>query len=53
MELHKKYVEEFYLFMRILLQKKNSKNKIYSLHETHAYAVTRTTRAINPLENYH
>jgi len=34
-----KYAEHFYLFMRILLQEKNSKNKIYSLHEPHAYAV--------------
>jgi len=37
--LHNKYAEDFYLFMRILLQEKNSKNKIYSLHEPHAYAV--------------
>lgn len=37
--LHDKYAEHFYLFMRILLQEKNSSNKIYSLHEPHAYAV--------------
>ena len=30
---------EFYLYMRVLLQTKNSKHKIYSLHEPHAYAV--------------
>ena len=41
MELHKKYAEKFYLYMRVLLQEKNSKNKIYSLHETHAYAVNK------------
>ena len=34
-----KYAEKFYLYMRILLQEKGSKNKIYSLHESHAYAV--------------
>ena len=34
-----KYAEKFYLYMRVLLQEKGSKNKIYSLHETHAYAV--------------
>ena len=38
-EQHKKYAEAFYLYMRILLQTKESKNKIYSLHEPHAYAV--------------
>jgi len=37
--LHDKYAEHFYLFMRILLQEKNTPNKIYSLHEPHAYAV--------------
>ncbi len=36
---HKKYAEVFYLYMRVLLQEKNSKHKIYSLHEPHAYAV--------------
>ena len=36
---HKKYAEALYLYMRVLLQKKGSKNKIYSLHEPHAYAV--------------
>ena len=38
-EQHKKYAEKFYLYMRVLLQEKNSKHKIYSLHEPHAYAV--------------
>jgi IS5 family transposase len=38
-EQHKKYAEAFYLYMRVLLQEKNSKHKIYSLHEPHAYAV--------------
>jgi len=38
-ELHDKYAERFYLFMRILLQEKQTPNKIYSLHEPHAYAV--------------
>ena len=36
---HKKYAEVFYLYMRVLLQTKDTKNKIYSLHEPHAYAV--------------
>ena len=36
---HKKYAEALYLYMRVLLQEKHSKNKIYSLHEPHAYAV--------------
>ncbi|MBD3794261.1 MAG: transposase, partial [Campylobacterales bacterium] len=35
---HKRYSEEFYLFMRVLLQKRASRNKIYSLHESHIYA---------------
>ncbi len=39
MILHDKYAERFYLYMRILLQEKNTPNKIYSLHEPHAYAV--------------
>jgi IS5 family transposase len=38
-EQHQKYAESFYLYMRVLLQEKNSKHKIYSLHEPHAYAV--------------
>jgi len=38
---HQKYAEKFYLYMRILLQEKNSKHKIYSLHEPHAYAVSK------------
>ena len=41
MGLHKKYAEDFYLYIRVLLQEKNSKNKIYSLHETHAYAINK------------
>jgi IS5 family transposase len=40
-ELHKKYAQDFYLYMRVLLQERNSKNKIYSLHETHAYAINK------------
>lgn len=39
MLLHDKYAERLYLYMRILLQEKNTPNKIYSLHEPHAYAV--------------
>ena len=38
-EQHKRYAEVFYLYMRVLLQTKDTKNKIYSLHEPHAYAV--------------
>ncbi|SFV61604.1 Mobile element protein [hydrothermal vent metagenome] len=38
-EQHQKYAKDFYLYMRVLLQTKDSKNKIYSLHEPHAYAV--------------
>jgi len=38
---HQKYAEAFYLYMRVLLQNKNSKNKIYSLHESHVYAVNK------------
>lgn len=38
---HKRYSEEFYLFMRILLQTKSSRNKIYSLHENHIYAMSK------------
>lgn len=33
------YAETFYLYMRVLLQEKITKNKIYSLHEPHAYAI--------------
>jgi len=40
-KLHKKYAETFYLYMRVLLQTKNSKNKIYSLNETDAYALSK------------
>jgi len=40
-ELHKKYAQDFYLYMRVLLQEKNTKNKIYSLHETDAYAINK------------
>jgi len=36
---HQIYAQDFYLYMRVLLQGKESKNKIYSLHESHAYAV--------------
>jgi len=38
---HGQYAEEFYLFMRVLLQKKTSRNKIYSLHESHIYAMAK------------
>lgn len=41
LSLHEKYAQEFYLFMRVLLQEKNSKNKIYSLHEIDAYAINK------------
>jgi len=40
-EQHIKYAEDFYLYMRVLLQEKRTKNKIYSLHEPHAYAVSK------------
>jgi len=38
-EQHLEYAKDFYLYMRVLLQEKSTKNKIYSLHESHAYAV--------------
>ena len=41
MNLHKKYAEDFYLFNRILKQEKHTPNKIYSLHETDAYAINK------------
>lgn len=41
LSLHEKYGEDFYLFMKVLLQERNSKNKIYSLHEADAYAVNK------------
>ena len=41
MKLHQKYAKDFYLYMRVLLQEKTTKNKIYSLHETHAYAINK------------
>ena len=41
MELHARYAEAFYLYMRVLLQKKNTPNKIYSLHEIDAYAINK------------
>ena len=41
LDLHNKYSEKFYLYMRVLLQEKTTKNKIYSLHETDAYAVNK------------
>jgi len=41
MQLHNRYALKFYLYMRVLLQEKNSKNKIYSLHEIDAYAVNK------------
>lgn len=39
MVLHAAYAESFYLFMRVLLQTKSSKHKIYSLHEPHIYCM--------------
>jgi len=41
MQLHQKYAKAFYLYMRVLLQTKNSKNKIYSLHELDVYAINK------------
>ena len=41
MELHLKYAESFYLYMRVLSQEKNTPNKIYSLHELDAYAINK------------
>jgi len=41
MDLHSKYAEAFYLYMRILHQEKNTPNKIYSLHELDAYAMNK------------
>jgi IS5 family transposase len=41
MGLHIKYAEAFYLYMRILMQEKNTPNKIYSLHEVDAYAINK------------
>lgn len=39
--LHNRYAEAFYLYMRVLLQEKNTPNKIYSLHEIDAYAINK------------
>jgi len=39
--LHSRYSQSFYLYMRILLQEKNTPNKIYSLHEIDAYAINK------------
>jgi len=39
--LHSKYAESFYLYMRVMLQEKNTPNKIYSLHEVDAYAINK------------
>lgn len=41
MELHNRYAEAFYLYMRVLLQERNTPNKIYSLHEIDAYAINK------------
>ena len=41
LELHQKYAEPFYLYMRVLSQEKNTPNKIYSLHELDAYAINK------------
>ena len=36
-----KYEKDFELYMTILQQERDTKNKIYSLHETHAYAINK------------
>ena len=36
-----KYKKDFELYTQILLQERYTKNKIYSLHETHAYAINK------------
>ncbi len=41
MELHSRYAEAFYLYMRILSQERNTPNKVYSLHEIDAYAINK------------
>jgi len=41
MELHSRYAESFYLYMRVLSQERNTPNKIYSLHELDAYAINK------------
>ncbi len=41
LELHSKYAIPFYLYMRVLLQEKDTPNKIYSLHEIDAYAINK------------
>jgi len=41
LELHSKYAIPFYLYMRVLLQEKDTQNKIYSLHEIDAYAINK------------
>ena len=41
LELYQKYAEDFYLYMRVLSQEKNTPNKIYSLHELDAYAINK------------
>ena len=35
------YAEELLLFKKVLKQEKNSKDKIYSLHEPHAYCMSK------------
>ena len=37
----KKYQETFELFLKVSNQKQKDSNKIYSLHETHIYAITK------------
>lgn len=41
LELHDKYAQAFYLYMRVLHQERNTPNKIYSLHEFDAYAINK------------
>jgi len=40
-EQQSKYQETFELFEKVLKQKRNDKNKIYSLHEPHIYAIAK------------
>lgn len=41
LELNKIYEEKFILFTKVLLQKKNDSNKIYSLHEPDVYCMAK------------
>ena len=37
----KSHLEEFKLYLRVLNQKKNDKNKVYSLHEPQTYCIAK------------